>query len=73
MTLRLARVTLRIWFIDHFNLTPFDLGINQWSINFYTRWFYVVCHLEISTGLLEKLEKQHDRSREQSQETDGTA
>lgn len=73
MTLRLARVTFRFWFIDHFNLTPFDLSINKWSINWYTRLFYVVFHLEISTGLLEKLEKQHDRSREQRKETDGTA
>ncbi len=71
MTLRLARVTFRVWFIDHFNLTPFDLSFNKWSINWYTRLFYVVFHLEISTGLLEKLEREEKNGKTSQSETGG--
>lgn len=73
MTLRLARVTLRVWFIDHFNFTPIDFSFNKWSINLYTRWFYVVIHLEVSTGLLEKLEREEKNGKTSQSETGGYA
>lgn len=67
MSIRLGKVVLRAWLIDHFNLTPFELTITSYHVDFFTRWFYVVIELEVS---FEELKNARSRKGE---ETDGTA
>lgn len=67
MTIQIGkRIAFRVWFINHFNFSPIDLSISRYHIDFFTRWFFVVIELEISTESF----KQHGRN---EQETDGTA